>query len=188
MLGIQYHPPPHSSVSLEIYGSLSSPQHMNTDWAVHFHRTTDACWGKPQGLNFLLLFYFRRRGWSIQHNNLTEKQKSQSVVSKSEEIPLLSCLVKVPQEGLIILQSYFLLFMAASVLYKYTVLQNPKQPDYFLVGYPVVQTLSAEMAILLKMSSWNHDLDTQDNPQALLNWGFDWSHNDQKRQTSPQTQ
>lgn len=44
---------PSRSPPLEIYGSLSSPRHMNTDWAVHFHGATRAWRGKPRGLAFL---------------------------------------------------------------------------------------------------------------------------------------
>lgn len=82
MLGIQDHPSSHSSLSLVIYGSLSSPQHVNTDWPIFFFiicRTIDACWRKPQGFTFLFIYLIlENRSWSISQYNLSTK-KNQSL-------------------------------------------------------------------------------------------------------------
>lgn len=66
MLGIQCHPSSHSSFPLEISGSLSSPQHMNTDWAfftgplmrVESEQTTGIRFFFCLSLFFPLLFLF----------------------------------------------------------------------------------------------------------------------------------
>lgn len=57
MLGIRYHPSSHSSFSPEISGSLSTPQHMNTDWVFFTQPLMHVEWEQNTGSHIVYLFF-----------------------------------------------------------------------------------------------------------------------------------
>lgn len=76
MLGIQHHPSSHSSFSLEISGSLSSPRHMNTDWAFFTEALMRVELEQTTGIHafFLLFFVFFSSGGEVGQYFTTGEQ------------------------------------------------------------------------------------------------------------------
>lgn len=118
MLGIQYHPPSHSSFSLEISGSLSSPQHMNTDWAFFTGPLMRGESEQTAGICFFLLLFFSGGEVGQYYTTILrhqEKQKSQFVVFLS---------VRGASRGSDHASRLVLVFLVASVFYKHKAIQN----------------------------------------------------------------
>lgn len=86
MLGIRYHPSSHSSFSPEISGSLSTPQHMNTDWAFFTQPLMRVEWEQNTGSHIVYLFFvllFMAEQWvnsTLRGINLTALRKKKITV------------------------------------------------------------------------------------------------------------
>lgn len=83
MLGIRYHPSSHSSFSPEISGSLSTPQHMNTDWAFFTQPLMRVEWEQNTGSHTVSFFIFCStfHGRAVGQFNTTRDQ-SHSIEKK----------------------------------------------------------------------------------------------------------
>lgn len=83
MLGIQHHPSSHSSFSLEISRSLSSSQHMNTDWAFFTEPLMRVESEQTTGIRLFCVFFWRR-AWSILHKREQQLRKTEITVYSLE--------------------------------------------------------------------------------------------------------